>query len=804
MDWGLRTIKQHLGIVIILAAFLALSITYSVITPIFEAPDELQHYARIKQIGGVLGLFQLNPAMSQLTHQEKYQQPLYHLIGALITFWDDAGDLPELLWFNPHADIGVAKADGNVNLLIHTGAESFPFRGAPLGVHVLRFLSALMGTGTVLMTYLIALEIFPQRRYLALGAAAVNAFIPQFLFISGIVNNDSLVTLLCSLALLMMLRIPNTQHPIPNRNWILDIRYWVLGLIIGLATLTKVNALGLVPLAILVIAISSYRQRSAGQFMSSTAVLLTTVALVSGWRFVRNWQRYGDPTALQMFLNSLAPRNPRPTFRQFMAEWGDYSHSFWGLFGLGNVPLGDMAYHILDTLALLGAVGMLIYLIRAWRRQQLGRTVRTIPAAEGRPHPGLVAGSSLGGNCNSMMGDGLPTEPVPLTPLIKVLILLAWLVILFGSLTTWAIRILTSIGRFLFPAVSSVSILLFLGLSQFVPRRHTKSLACLIGGLMFTIATITPFRYIAPTYAKPKPLSEAEIQTIPNRLDVSFDGKMKLLGYDLSIPNTQHPISNTLKPGDSLEITLYWQSLSKMNQNYSTFVHLLDKNELIIAQRDMYPGQGLYPTSLWPPGKAIANRYVLTLPQTAFAPNQAQLEVGLYNFATGERLPAYGPNGDPLGDNVRFGEIKIVPKDKSGIPNAVRFSFEDKIALIGYDMDRRTVSPGETIHLTLYWQALAKMREDYVVFVHLLRGRDEIWARADSQPLDGAAPTSTWRPGWIIEDRYELTTGPDTPPGAYEIEVGFYLPQAGKRLGVLSPDGRLAGDRVLLSKVRVK
>jgi hypothetical protein len=241
-----------------------------------------------------------------------------------------------------------------------------------------------------------------------------------------------------------------------------------------------------------------------------------------------------------------------------------------------------------------------------------------------------------------------------------------------------------------------------------------------------------------------------------------------------------------------------------MNQDYSVFVHLLDETELIIAQRDMYPGQGLYPTSLWSARDAIANRYVLTLPETAFAPNQAQLEVGLYDFATGERLLAYNPNGDLLGNNARFQEIEIMPRAEAEVPNSVNFNFENRVALIGYDMDRRTASPGETIHLTLYWRALAKMEEDYVVFVHLLLGEDQIWARVDSQPLDGAAPTSTWRPGWIIEDRYELTTGQDAPSGTYQIELGLYLPQAGKRLGVLGSDGRLVGDRVLLSKARVK
>ncbi len=801
---------QPLAIALILAAFFALGTTYSIITPLFEAPDELQHYARTKRLAEAIGLIQLDPAVSQFAHQERYQQPLYHLVGALATFWDDAGDMSKLLWFNPHADIGVAKEDGNVNLLVHTSAESFPYRGTSLGVHALRLLSVLMGAGTVLMTYLIALQISPQRQHLALGAAAINAFIPQFLFISGAVNNDNLVTILSSLVLWLL--IPLVETPISIRRSIL------IGVIIGLATLTKVNSLGLLPLVVLVIAISSHRQHSTvgrrppdralfhlgrrpsanescrqrstvGRwspdralfrfrrrpsanescrqhtvkfFVSRVALLLAIVALVSGWKFVRNWQLYGDPTALQMFLNTLAPRHPQPTLHQFMAEWGDYAQSLWGLFGLGNVPLGSPASRILDILALLGALGALIFLVITWRRRQ----------ASDRAW-------------------------------IKVLILLAWLVILFGSLMTWVIRIATSIGRFLFPAISSISILLFLGLSQFVPRRHTKALVCLIGGLMFVIAAITPFRYIAPAYAKPSLLSAEEIEAIPNRLDISFGGTMKLLGYSIPISNTQYPVSSALMPGDSFTITLYWQSLAEMNQNYSTFVHLLDETELIVAQRDMYPGQGLYPTSLWSVGDTIANRYVLRLPETAFAPNQAQLEVGLYNFATGERLLAYGPNGEPLGDNARFHEINIGPRAGAEAPNPVNFNFGNRIALIGYDMDRRSASPGETIHLTLYWRTLTEMEEDYVVFAHLLRKEDQIWARADGEPLDGAVPTSAWRLGQTFEDRYGLTIGPDAPAGAYEIEVGLYLPQAGKRLAILSPDGRLLGDRILLSKVRI-
>jgi hypothetical protein len=447
--------------------------------------------------------------------------------------------------------------------------------------------------------------------------------------------------------------------------------------------------------------------------------------------------------------------------------------SYWGLFGGVNVPMDAWVYRALNLLAILAALGIIIFLIRKLIRDRL------------RPEAWV-----------------------------KVVILLVWPAVVFASLIRWALQTWSSQGRLVFSAISALSILLFLGLGQFVPRRYTKTLACLVSGLMLVIAAIAPFRYIAPAYAKPHLLSSQEIEAIPNRLDISFGGAMKLLGYDLPIPNTQYPPPfippagggdrGGVKPGDSLTITLYWQSQAEMDQDYSVFVHLLDENELIVAQRDMYPGQGLYPTSLWSVGEAISNRYVLRLPETAFAPNQAQLEVGLYNFNTGERLLAYGPSGEFSGDNIRFEEINIVPRAKAEVPNPVHFNFGNRIALIGYDMDRRTASPGETIHLALYWEALAKMEENYTVFTHVLGEENRIWAQKDNWPKNGGAPTSTWEPGQMIVDEYELTIHADTPPDVYDVEIGLYLAETGDRLRIVGEGGRLLDDRVLLSKVRVK
>ena len=225
--------------------------------------------------------------------------------------------------------------------------------------------------------------------------------------------------------------------------------------------------------------------------------------------------------------------------------------------------------------------------------------------------------------------------------------------------------------------------------------------------------------------------------------------------------------SSSAQPGGQSELTLYWQALKPIEKDYSTFVHLLDANDIVVAQRDMYPGQGLWPTSQMKPGDIIASRNVLNIPATAYSPDQLKWEVGLYDFATQQRLPASSG-----GDNVRFGSVGLM------------------------------AGSGESIFLTLYWRGKSKMPEDYTVFTHMLQPPETLWAQQD-KPLQPAS--SSWSIGQVVSDTYQLKIKPETAPGVYDIEVGVYDPQKNfERLRVLTEDGRITENYVLLGKVRVQ
>ncbi|MCI0477465.1 MAG: hypothetical protein L0Y55_14560, partial [Anaerolineales bacterium] len=160
----LTTIKTHRALTIILAAFIALAATYSIVTPIFEAGDELWHYPFVQHLASGNGLPVQDPNAKTLWEQEGGQPPLYYALSALATFWIDTRDLPDRVWRNPHARIGIPLDFGNKNMIVHTSAENFPWQNTTLAVHLIRFLSILFSTLTVALTYFFALVIASPAR----------------------------------------------------------------------------------------------------------------------------------------------------------------------------------------------------------------------------------------------------------------------------------------------------------------------------------------------------------------------------------------------------------------------------------------------------------------------------------------------------------------------------------------------------------------------------------------------------------------------------------------------------------------
>lgn len=130
-------------------------------------------------------------------------------------------------------------------------------------------------------------------------------------------------------------------------------------------------------------------------------------------------------------------------------------------------------------------------------------------------------------------------------------------------------------------------------------------------------------------YAVPaEPATEMEVPVALN-----FGDHISLQGYTLA--NTE------LAPSDILQLTLFWQTNRKLEQRYKVFLHLLDENGELVAQRDSEPGSALKPTTIWQPAETITDNHGLLLPAD-LSPGKYTLVLGLYDIADPDtRLPVH-------------------------------------------------------------------------------------------------------------------------------------------------------------------
>jgi hypothetical protein len=126
------------------------------------------------------------------------------------------------------------------------------------------------------------------------------------------------------------------------------------------------------------------------------------------------------------------------------------------------------------------------------------------------------------------------------------------------------------------------------------------------------------------------------------------------------------------------------------------------------------------------------------------------------------------------------------------------------IRLRDYRYATQELHPGETVRLTLNWEAMADIDERYKVFVHVLGQNGLPVAQQDSEPVNGTHPTMRWRRGERISDPYAFALPEALAPGTYAVEVGLYRISDLTRLPVLDETGASIDDKVYLAPITVK
>jgi len=741
------------ALVAILILFLGLGSAYALTTPTLEAPDEIYHYEYVR----ALVTTGRPPVLEQGEGRGfGHHAPLYYAYAAVVSLWVDDTDWPA--WSERHNpffgyQFGEVGRD-NKNLYLHPESDAFRQSSTWLGIRVVRLASVVLGAVTVWVTFRVGREVYPERPEIGVGAAGLAAFIPEYLFISGAVNDDNGATLFGALAIWAMMRM--VRRGATRR------RAAGLGLALGMGWLSKLTVVALLPAAGLALAAVAWRERSWRKLLILALVTFGVAAVLIGPWLVRQTVLYGDPTGTSREMSEWGLREDPVTLANLGPDLYWLRTSFWGRLGYNQIPLSGWIYTFLDVATALAIVG-------------LGRLlVSRLSASEG------LLRSRSSGVFSTVRG-------------LQLTILASSVLLTFGPmLVRRFLRPMPNFGRYLFPVLPAIALLMITGLSAWFPRRlHTYvAVAVTVAMLGLGIAALTCF--LAPAYARPPIFESGDAVAPTHRLNRTYleDGEplARLLGYDLD--------HEAVEPGESLEATFYWEALARTDANYVLFAQLFGREGGKVGQRDTYPGLGHYPTSFWEPGQVIVDAVPIPVSADAAAPSRLRFDAGLYKRGNG-RLPVVDTNMDPVAD-ATIGWLKL-SQAVDPPPPTVRKDYRlDPVArLVGYDLEHGS----QTVGLALHWSCQAPTDRNYIVFVHLLDSKASLVAQADGPPINGDYPTSYWATGETIVDPHVLDVA-HMDPGTYRIQVGLYLLEGGERLPVKTRTGeRLPNDAIPLAEV---
>jgi 4-amino-4-deoxy-L-arabinose transferase-like glycosyltransferase len=773
-----------------LSLFVVLGFWYSMAVPAFEKPDEVYHYAFAQLLAGGNSLPIQTGEISGPWAQEGSQPPLYYWILGRLISWVDLSDFDEISQVNPHANIGDPLYPGNKNLMLHS-AVSRPLRGTNLAVHIGRWFSLLLGVVTLWLIYRIARLVFPGSALMAWLVLATVAAVPQVAFISSSVSNDSLIVLLSTAVIYWLARLlarPD-DRPIPRWEWL------VLGLLAGLAALSKLQGLGLFVLVGIVVIWLASRRRCWQIVPEALAQVLLPAALIAGWWYWRNYRLYGDWLGVVSLFTANGLRHAPQTWGGFWGEMQGLRDSFWGLFGWFNILLPVWVYRALDALTMIAVAGVVSALIIGLFRRRVHLTSR---------------------------------------PEQRIAVLLAiWAMVIVGSLVASSLVVLTSQGRLAFPALSAFGVLFVAGLAFWVrlPTRlvagtRPRTTQSRAGGRgtgpdavrMLPVLGLLPLALLLCSLYSLTIVLPRSYLPQPPVLALPDDARPALLRFadHLELVGVRLP-QGRFGGGESVPLTLYWRTDTRLSRDYALFVQLLDENRQTIANATSHPGWGRNPTTLWQPGAIYPDSYELAIPGglSSRAPMLATVYVGFIDPASGAPFQARDANGAPV--EGMLGRIPLVSSRKSGLQTrdvtSAHVMFQDSMHLAGYAYPGTVKGPrqavakdGSSIVVRLLWEASGQPQDEYTAFVHLVGSGGQPVTGFDRLPADGGFTTAYWEKGDRFLSDFTLSLPPDLPPGDYQLWAGLYRSssQGNIRLPVHDADRPVQDDRVLLGNVKIQ
>jgi hypothetical protein len=272
------------------------------------------------------------------------------------------------------------------------------------------------------------------------------------------------------------------------------------------------------------------------------------------------------------------------------------------------------------------------------------------------------------------------------------------------------------------------------------------SLAIVLLALKLAIVDRTDTLFRRPTLEP-----DGTLPGVAHPLDQPYADGLTLIGYDqaeVSIP-----------ADGTLHLDLYWTATARPGARYQTVVHLVGAGGVRWSEPDSFRPRGYAkypPTDTWTPGRYALDSHEVE-PLSGTPPGTYDVVLTAFDRDTLAPLSLLNDQGQPAAPELALGRVTLThPRRRTEPPAGEGLDLRvGDFTLLTARFDRHQAAPGDTVFLTLIWQAEEEGDE-------ASSGLSSELVLQAPDGADGAIyaipyPIRTWRAGEVWRSQHYLT-----------------------------------------------
>ncbi len=230
--------------------------------------------------------------------------------------------------------------------------------------------------------------------------------------------------------------------------------------------------------------------------------------------------------------------------------------------------------------------------------------------------------------------------------------------------------------------------------------------------------------------------------------------------------------------GESFAVKLYWRNEGQ-RQDDRFFVRLMDLDGYTWTEAIAQPRPG-FEAANQQENSIVESEAVLNLP-IGMPPGDYFLKPG-FKTAAGALIGYFELPAETQPIKVTKAS-SYLPVAAFRPPHSSPLVINEDLMLQGYDLEFEAAAPEPRLWATLYWQALSDIGHDYVILLRLLDNNRQEVAYWLGRPVRSGYPTPAWRAGQIVQDPWLLALPAEAGPGPYRLEIAVFDADSEVELG---------------------